>query len=101
MFLVFALMWFPLFRHLTKRISSIYMIVPYLQIVVVTGKFRLPWPSYMRSGFSIFSALNLNLNLTLHQCYFDFSYEFEWSLHMLMPFIWVSSCAMRYLSVAV
>ena len=86
---------FPLFRHLTKRVSCMYIIVPYLQIVAVTGRLRLEWPPWLISTFSAFSVLNLNLGLTLHWCYFGLGFENEWYLYVLMPIFWVLGILIR------
>ena len=68
-----------------------------LKMLVVVGKFDLPWGETLDGYFSAFSIFFLNFDLSLHACNMNLSYETTWFLYALFPEIWVLCLAVRFL----
>ena len=66
-------------------------------MLVVVGKFDLPWGDPLNSYFSAFSIFFLNFDLSLHACNMRLSYETTWFLYALFPEIWALCLAVRFL----
>ena len=59
--------WFSLLGHATRLVPTLTIIVPFLQILAVVGRYGVEW-GRLGPMFAIFSVFNLNFELTLLGC---------------------------------
>ena len=80
-YVCFTLAWFPLIRHVSKRVPCLDSLIPFCQIFALLSQMRLRWPNWVQVLGINFSSLNLNLNLTLYECLDKkLSFEATWAL---------------------
>ena len=82
--------WVPVLRHLNRVIPSLYSILPFLQMVTLITQLTFDWPKLLISFVPFFTILNLNLNLTLKDCFLRIPYRIEWGLFVSVP--WCTMC---------
>ena len=73
---------------LARFIPSLFLSIPYLQMLVVAGGFDFPWGDSLNSLFSAFSIFFLNFDLTMHACNLKLNYEKVWVFYALFPELW-------------